>query len=326
MSNGVTGLVGGLATGVIQDQLLYQSPYSTLKVAPQSNANSATVPALPITQQTIPIWQLNVTPPPNYLYQPIATPGSWCITFPNTLTYLGIPVCKFDCLRNATVTFSTASQVATTVTFDGWDNNGVEVVWTSSSQPIGTTAVVATKCFKILRSVSFSAYPWTTYSAANTGTVRGGTLIGLPNFINSTTSVISAYWGTTNAITNVVVGAVWRQTSPTFTSSDARGYVNITGLGSAPNGSILLQAKYYVYGEDGGVNDQLKLLTPPNYGSSSTVFSFGSDAGSSSAIVQIKNNANGKPTLPSLVTQDRFGAQFPGDNLFMAYYTQLLAV
>jgi hypothetical protein len=163
--------------------------------------------------------------------------------------------------------------------------------------------------------------------------VRGGTFIGLPNFINTANSVISAMWGTTSAMSVIVPGAIWRQTSitppinastsiPTATSSDARGYINITGLGSAANGAIILQVLYYVYGLDQLINNQLKFIPSTNLPTSSE-YNYANDPGSSAVVACIKSAQSGNPMLNSLVKQDRFGAQFPGDSDFMQYYNNL---
>lgn len=331
MTNNLTSVTGGFGTGVIQDLALNVRPYDTLIVAPQLPSASSNVPASPVTQKTIPVWSSNTQGIPVYIKED--KPLIWALTFPGTLTYLGNPVCVFDCLRNATLTFSVATTVATTVTISGWDDRGVEVVWTSASIATGNTSVVSTKCFKIIGNVSFSTPPWTVNTSTNTVLVRGGYLIGLPNFINSLNSVISAMWGTTSAMSAITPGAIWRQTSitppivaatsiPTATSTDARGYVNLTSLGSAPNGAIILQVLYYVYGVDQQVGDQLKLITPTS-GTPTGAYNLAQQPGSSAVIARIKNGASGNPMLNALVKQDRFGAQFPGDSLFMEYYNGL---
>lgn len=331
MTNNLTNVTGGFGTGVIQDSTLNVRPYDTLIVAPQSNANSATAPASTITQKTIPIWVPNTQGGPVYIN--VNQPLTWALTFPGTTTYLGQPVCVFDCLRNATATFSVPTTVATTVTFSGYDDCGKEVVWTSASLAIGSTSVISSKCFKLITNVSFTAYAWTTVVSTNTVTVRGGTFIGLPNFINTANSVISAMWGTTSAMSVIVPGAIWRQTSITpsinastsiltATSSDARGYINITGLGSAANGAIVLQVVYYVYGMDQVINRQLKFIPSTNLPKTS-VFNYVNQSGSSAVVARIKSAQSGNPMLNSLVNQDRFGAQFPGDNDFMQYYNEL---
>ncbi len=331
MTNNLTSMTGGFGTGVIQDLALNTRPYDTLIVAPQVPTSSSSVPALTLSQQTIPVWSANTQGQPTYIKQ--NTPNIWALTFPPTLTYLGNPVCVFDCLRNATLTFSTTTTVATTVTISGWDDQGVEVVWTSASIDAGNTSVISTKCFKIIGNVSFSTPPWSVNPTTNTVTVRGGYFIGLPNFINTTNSVISAIWGTTSAMSAIVPGAIWRQTSitppivsatsiPTAMSTDARGYINLTGLGSAPNGAILLQVLYYVYGVDQQIQDQLKFITPTS-GTPTGAYNLVQQPGSSAVVARIQNGASGNPMLNTLVKQDRFGAQFPGDSLFMDYYNGL---
>lgn len=327
MANSLTGLRGNFGTGIAQNSLVEQRPFDNYIVIPLASSASATVPASLVTQQTISLWN-------NYTLT--RTPNVWAVTFPNTTTYLGDGICVLDCLRNALLTFSTASTVATVVTIDGYDDQGVEVVWTSGTISTGTTTVSSTKCFKLIKNVTFTAAPWSSGLTTNTVTVRGGVLFGLPYYINTTDSVTSAYWGTTSVIANIISGPLWRQTTPTppvasttiplATSTDARGYVNLTS-NTAPNGVIVLSVNYYVYGADAGINQQLKFLTPNQYGASSTVFSFANQPGSSRAIARINNsNTTGKPVLPSLVSQDQFGAQYPGDNTFMIYYNDLLAL
>jgi hypothetical protein len=331
MTNNLTSLTGGFGTGVIQDSTLYVRPYDTLIVAPQSNATSTLVPASTITQQTIPVWVANTQGLPVYIK--VDQPLIWALTFQGTTTYLGQRIVSFDCLRNAILTFNTATTVATTVTISGYDDVGTPVVWTSGSVVTGSTSVISTKCFKLISYVSFTTPPWSTGASTNTVLLRGGTFIGLPNFINTTNSVISAMWGTTSAMSVIVPGAIWRQTSitppinastsiPTATSSDARGYIDITGLGSAANGAILLQVVYYVYGEDQVINNQLKFISSTNLPRSS-VYNYANQPGSSAAVVRIKSAQSGNPMLNSLVKQDRFGAQFPGDSDFMQYYNNL---
>jgi hypothetical protein len=328
MSNNLTSITGGLGTSIQQDSPLSIRPFDTLIVSPQASASSSTTPASTVSQKTVSMWVENTQNIPLYVLE--SQTNIWALTFPTSTTYVGQPACIFDCLRNATLTFSTATTNDTTVTISGFDDKGKAVVWTSGNLVAGSTTVSSTKCFLIIQNVTFTAPPWAINSDTYTVLVRGGLLIGLPCFINLTDSVISATWNEISIIDDVVAGAIWRQTAitppitsstvPLATSIDARGYVDLTSTGTAPNGIVRLFVHYYVYGLDEKINEQLSYI---NGWTTTGAYNINKSPGSSAQIVKIRTSSLGNAMLTSLVSQDRYGAQFPGDNDFMATYNSL---
>lgn len=309
---------GILGTGVQNDSSVPSQPMFLLNVAPQSTEASTTAVPVLITQQTQPVWTNSTKPPPTW--QQVSTANVWTATFPNSTLFSGTSVIVLDCLRNVQLTFSAA--VTGTVTVTGWDAIGRPVV--ATGYVAGSTTAITQKCFKMVSSVQFSAVP----SSTTTVLVEGGSLIGLPYALNNIGSVVMSSWADT-PITNpeslYAPGAPWRTGDAYYqpTSQDCCGSINLSTLiGSEPmDGENILSVYYYVYGNDGTLDDQLNNLSAP----ASPYYLMNKQPGSSRQVARIANNEAGQPTLPHLVNQDLFGAQFPYDNAFMDAYMLLLA-
>lgn len=313
-NNSFTALKSGLSTGIQSDSLPVK-PMFTYIVAPQSSANSTKTPVIcTIFQGYAPVWQ-GFTQVNQLTYQALINTN---IQFNGSKN-----VCVFDCQRDALITFNIPTLATTVVTINGWDDKGVLVTWTSVELPVGTTSVSSLKCFLVIQSVYFSSSPWPVPNSADTITIQGGDKIGLPYFINTSETVVNAIWDDMSAASVVIPGVDWRNGNVINTSYDARGYADLSSL-TQPNGTILLNVFFYVYGFDQEIETQLNNLLPNNYTNSSYIYSLNSRVGSCVDIVQIDYNASGNACLTSLVTQDRFGLQYPGDNEFAQYYANLL--
>lgn len=338
--NNFSNLNSGFATGSVQDQYIDAvSPY-TYVIYPQSLALSTNLPStiFNVPAKTIqPTWTTTANNPTGF---ELINQLQWCVLFTNSKTYYqGVPVCVFDVPRTVSLTFS-ATNFANpgTITVTGWDSQFRSV--TENVLSNGTTTQVLTKSFKFIRSVYFSSYPWSINSTANTCTVTGSNIFGLPYFINNNNSVAVVNWNNTSLAINSVVshGNIWRQTGLVFNDStatpsynDACGTVNLSTQGTLPGGTTQLLVSLYVYGNDVKLNDQLTTYAAYQSGqlvnsNRTTPYTKNSVYGSAPTIVLTKNNTTGITTMPRLVSQDTYGAQFPTDIDFITSYNQMAAL
>ena len=326
MANNFTGLQSGLSTGILSDQLPLQ-PIYTYIVTPAAGGE-VIVDQQATFQAMRPVW---ISSNNNTTWVQ-SNQNVWTTNITTNIQFQNSPVAVFDCMRSVIINFINATENAVIATVNGFDDNGVAVTWTSAEIPIGTLNVQSTKCFRVINSFYFSACPWTDPTAANNLLqIESGLNIGLPYLLSKTNYLLSSSWANENALPYTNLGIVWRQTVnppgltsiPSPTSTDARGYVNLNDQ-IAPDGSNMLIVRYYVYGFDETVNTQLSVLGQSQLLNKTNIFNIIDTAASSANIVQIQNNSSGNPTLATLVSQDRFGAQFPGDLAFMNYYNKLL--
>lgn len=334
MVNNFSSFKSGLSSGVVQDQYIDLSPMYTYVIYPTSSTNSTVynggspIAALPVVQSEQPTWVIKAGSTTGY---EVINELQWNITFGSTsnVYYNGTPVCVFDCLRAAQVVFSSAPDNAGQYTINGWDDRGVEVV-AQGSFVAGTATQVFPKAFKAIRSMYFSIYPWTDQSDANTVLIQGSSNFGLPHFINNEEFVTAAYWNNEQLdASNIFAGNLWRTGTVSATSADARGYISLIGESQQPDGLHALIVSYYIYGNDQKLNDQAEAGAAQQqlYLSNANrryPFNFGTQPGSSFRIMDLQNNTQNKVVMPSLVTQDVYGAQFPGDLPFMINYTKLV--
>lgn len=335
--NNFSNLNSGFATGSVQDQYIDAvSPYTYI-IYPQSLAQSTNLSStiFNVSQQTNqPTWITTASNPTGY---ELINQTQWCILFTNSKTYYqGVPVCVFDNPRTVSLTFSATNFTNPgTITVTGWDDQFRDLTENVISN--GTATQVLTKSFKFLRSVYFTSYPWSVNSTSNTCTVTGSNIFGLPYLVNNNNSVAVVNWNNTSLAINTYVshGSIWRQTGLVFNDSvatpsynDARGTVNLSTQGTLPNGTTQLQVSLYVYGNNVRLNDQL--TTYATYQANQLVnsnrsfnYTKNSVYGSAPQIVLTKNNATGITTMPKLVSQDTYGAQFPTDLDFITSYNQM---
>lgn len=307
---------------------LPNSPLISSIIYPKSTANSAQMPAQIVAQSVQPTWVLNNSQAvgvPEYILEDQL---QWALTFPpasagtQTAIYKGTPAVVFDCARCVQLTFNIATENLVTITINGFDEYGTSMV-ESSNLSSGITSYTGFKAFSIVTSIYFSTYPW--LSSGQTVLVRGGNNIGLPYFVNTTQTVALVYWNGVLQSSVFTAGNPWRLTTPSSTTPDARGTINLTAASPLPNGTTQLQVNFYAYGLDSIVNAQLeKVLSQP---SGTVTYEYDRNKntiGSSIQIAGIQNSSvTGTPKLTRLVNQDRFGAQFPGDLDFMTYYGTL---
>jgi hypothetical protein len=331
--NTFSNLNSGFANGSNQDQYVDALSPSTYIIYPKSTATSTnlTTTALNIAQQLKqPTWVTDANNPTGYN---LISQTQWSILFTGSNTYYqGIPVCVFDCPRTVSLTF-TATNFTNPgmITVTGWDNQFRSV--TENVLSNGTTTQVLTQSFKMIRSVYFSAYPWSVTSNTNTCTVTGSNKFGLPYMINNNNSISVVNWNNAPLTINTVTsyGNIWRQTGLKFTdtssNNDARGLIDLSG-GTLPDGTIQLQVSFYAYGNDTRLTDQLK--TYAAYQADQLVnanraynYTKNSVYGSATQIVLAKNNTTGIITMPNLVSQDLYGAQFPADLDFITSYNKM---
>lgn len=273
--------------------------------------------------------------------------------------YQGVPVIVFDCPRTVQLTFSTEGDInldnGIFITINGWDDQFRETVETARMFDNLGTVQIFSKSFKMIRSIYFSSDPYST-AGVHSITVTGSNIFGMPYLFNNLNSVATINWDGSNypidttvtqdsvTYNTVIPGNIWRSngivydtaaipptTSDTIlgpATAESRGTINLASNSQLPDGSTQLLVDYYVYGNDIKLNKQLE--TYVNYQNSQLVnanrvytVSRNSNFGSCAEIVQVVNNTTGIATLPQLVSQDIYGAQFPADLDFITAYNVL---
>ena len=320
----------GIATDVLGVQTafsgkgVYQSPMCMYNVMPMlgTSTNIAPVILAAAIQLGVPI--------------PLQTAGA--------VTFLGqFPTVVLDCHRAPVFSFSGQPANGSFVTYTAYDDRNVAVTATSPNLNAAATQIAATgiwvwvgqKCVSKITSIVFTGVlPAVNVSVGTTSTTIAGAVlgqfgnIGLPFYLpgvsptdNTRGYIINGSWDNTglNTTTQVEPGNDWRQgpagnngiasssppTYPTAASQDARGYVILPSAPTAvlapvapvltANTGRVLSIYYYVYGADSYLQTQLQ----------------NNLSGPSQLVGTIPVVAGGL-SIPTLVTQDEVGMQFPG--------------
>ena len=233
---------------------------------------------------------------------------------PNTTEYNGKICFVADCERGIHLGFDfQATQVVNILIF-GYDYRGIAISEITQTV-IGSFFTNSEKQYSYVYSIIFSANP-----GVNIVNVTCNDDIGFPH-LTFKSSIVSVSWNKQNVTSTALIvgGYDWRNGAApaSLNSGTTRGYIQLL---SASDSVKMLFVVYYMYGEDSLLNTQVQneaqLFTKnitdnqyvPSTTSQLTYLGVESVVGSQRLI------------MPTVMTYDLVGVQFPGDLPFIAEY------
>lgn len=228
----------------------------------------------------------------------------------NTNIFQGNQCFIADCERGLSIEFSANPTQATTAFIYGYDYRGVQV-----AEQI--TITTASNAFISAKQYS---YVYSIYFLANPGrdlVVVCNNQFGMPHYVPDSNYVLSIWVGNVKSpLTDFGAGYNWRNGAfpPSLTTSSTRGYVNVLPL----DGSTPLVVTYYVQGEDSSVQSSLlneATIIKQQINSSTT---------STIDVVRVQTSVTTRQlVMPTLLSYDTYGVQYPGNADFIDTYVKL---
>lgn len=229
----------------------------------------------------------------------------------NTNIFQGNQCFVADCERGIAIEFTANPTTATTAFVFGYDYRGVAV---------NEQIAITTAGLEFFSQKQYS-YVYSVYFLANPGRdvqVICNNQFGFPHYIPDDIYILSAWYGTSLIGTaNYAGGYNWRNGAamPSLTSSSARGFI---APGIAIDGSTSLVVTYYVQGEDSSVQTSLlneATVEKQQINSSTT---------STIDVVRVQSSpATRQLVMPTLLSYDTYGVQYPGNADFIDTYVKL---
>jgi hypothetical protein len=230
--------------------------------------------------------------------------GTFVISKP--LKYLGQLCVVLDMERVVELNFGGNPTVGVVATMNGYDYRGVQV--TQQITLNGALQQSFLNPVAIVQSITFSA------SLGVGVIVSAGTnnVIGLPYLLSDLSDIVSYWWNEAPG-TTIGAGNGWRDAgyTPTTLAIASRTSCRATLILPTPNpnSAISFSFGYYVYGEDSELNGQIANLNQ-----------------SSLHLGGIQINASATQyVMPTLLSYDALGVQYPGDLAFAQSYVAALA-
>lgn len=233
----------------------------------------------------------------------------------NTNQYNGRTCFISDCERGILFSFDVQATQAVNILIFGYDYRGIAVSEIAQTT-IGSFFVSSEKQYSYISSIVFSANP-----GVSVVFVQVNDDIGLPHLIFKS-SLVSVSWNKVNVTdtATIVGGYEWRNGAapPSLNTGTTRGYIQ---LPSASDSVKMLFVVYYMYGEDSLLNTQVgnelqthqnSVLLPDYVPSTNSQLTY-------LGVEEVPSTPN-RLIMPTVMTYDLVGVQFPGDLSFIAEY------
>lgn len=232
----------------------------------------------------------------------------------NTTEYNGKTCFVADCERGIRFSFDVQATQTVNILIFGYDYRGMAISEITQTT-IGSFFANSEKQYSYVYSIIFSANPGVSITQ-----VSCSDEIGFPHLVYQS-SIVSASWNKQNVTSTAVTegGYDWRNGAapPSLNTGTTRGYIS---LPSASDSVKMLFVVYYMYGEDSLLNTQVQneaqlyqknQLDPECVTSTLSQLTY-------LGVETVENST--RFIMPTVMTYDLVGVQFPGDLPFIAEY------